>query len=97
MLDSQEKEIKEFAQDICKLETMDFIGIVTILGVPLSEGWDEEKKEWKGRDGEVVVRESIEKFASLNREGRRQIMQILRAIVTGKNQKVKKHGTRAKN
>lgn len=97
MLNNQEKEIREFSEKICKLETIDFIGLVTILGVPLSEGWDEEKNEWKGRDGEIVVRECIEKFALLNRAGRRQILAIVRAISTGKPQKVTSHGTRAKN
>lgn len=68
----KEDRIKSFVRLIPKLEPAEFLGLCTILCIPLK---DENNKT---RDGQALIEEICMKFPMLGRKQQRQILQVMK-------------------
>ena len=76
-----EKNTTEFAKLLTKLDGASLIGLTRILEVKVfyDDVKDDNGKSMP-RSGQAIIEDCLVKFHSLNRERRRQILRILRAI-----------------
>ncbi len=85
MFDNKEKSVNEFAKLIGKMDAPSFIGIATLLKVEL---FYPETKDEKGlplpRSAEAIIEDSLVKFYGLNRQKRRELLQLAREAAKGK-------------
>ena len=79
--DIREKNTNEFAKLLVKLDGASLIGLTRLLQVKVfyDDVKDENGKPMP-RSGEAIIEDCLVKFHSLNREKRRQILRILRAV-----------------
>lgn len=70
-----EKDFNDFALQVSRLETMEFLGLVKIMNIEIFS--DDEKKT--PRKFETIFSEVLDKYISLPRKKRREIMKILKA------------------
>ena len=79
------KNIKEFAELLCKLDAPTLIGLTRLLEVKVF--YDDVKDE-KGhpmpRSGEAIIEDCLVKYYAMNRENRKNILRTLRAAVKEK-------------
>ena len=68
------KDLENFLTAIPKLEPVEFIGIVRLLGVKLFQESGEPK------DFSDLLEEAIEKFQAIKRKGRREILRLLKNV-----------------
>lgn len=71
------KQFDEFLKYVVKLQPEEFLGVCSILTVPLAEAGDEEKPI--PRKFDQVFYEVLVNFEKLNRNGRRELLHLLKA------------------
>ena len=76
-----EGDLRKFMMEVSKLEAIEFMGLTKIFNVSLFEGEDN-----KPRDFETVLSEILDKYISLSRTQRRNIMKIIKSANLGKIQ-----------
>ena len=74
-----EGDLRKFMMEVSKLEAIEFMGLTKIFNVSLFEGEDN-----KPRDFETVLSEILDKYISLSRTQRRNIMKIIKSANLGK-------------
>ena len=79
--DIKEKQTNEFALLLTKLNGASLIGLTRLLQVKVfyDDVKDENGKPMP-RSGEQIIEDCLVKFHSLNREKRREILRVLRAV-----------------
>jgi hypothetical protein len=79
--DIKEKQTNEFALLLTKLDGASLIGLTRLLQVKVfyDDVKDENGKPMP-RSGEQIIEDCLVKFHSLNREKRRDILRVLRAV-----------------
>jgi hypothetical protein len=79
--DIKEKQTNEFALLLTKLNGASLIGLTRLLQVKVfyDDVKDENGKPMP-RSGEQIIEDCLVKFHSLNREKRRDILRVLRAV-----------------
>lgn len=79
--DIKEKQTNEFALLLTKLDGASLIGLTRLLQVKVfyDDVKDENGKPMP-RSGEQIIEDCLVKFHSLNRERRREILRVLRAV-----------------
>lgn len=85
-----EKGLIEFVDLISRLNAIEFLGILKLLEVPLLD----DKNENKEREFHELVSDMIDRFITLNRKQRREIVSILRRNL---KEKMKNNGTDTKH
>lgn len=75
--------LDQFKKYLVKLEPIEFFGLTKILCIPILDENNESRK------AEDLILEMIDKFSSLGRKQKREILSLLR--------KVTKHGSGTKN
>lgn len=79
--DIREKNTNEFAKLLTKLDGASLIGLTRILKVKV---FYDDVKDDRGkpmpRSGEQIIEDCLVKFHSLNREKRREILRMMRAV-----------------
>ncbi len=76
-----EGDLRKFMMEVSKLEAIEFMGLTKIFNVSLFEGEDN-----KPRNFETVLSEILDKYISLSRTQRRNIMKIIKSANLGKIQ-----------
>lgn len=76
-----EGDLRKFMLEVSKLEAIEFMGLTKIFNVSLFEGEDN-----KPRNFETVLSEILDKYISLSRTQRRNIMKIIKSANLGKIQ-----------
>ena len=74
-----EGDLRKFMMEVSKLEAIEFMGLTKIFNVSLFEGEDN-----KPRNFETVLSEILDKYISLSRTQRRNIMKIIKSANLGK-------------
>ena len=79
--DVRERHTNEFAKLLIRLDGASLIGLTRILQVKVFyDDIKDENGNLMPRSGEQIIEDCLVKFHSLNREKRRQILRILRAV-----------------
>ena len=76
-----EGDLRKFMMEVSKLEAIEFMGLTKIFNVSLFEGEDN-----KPRNFETVLSEILDKYISLSRTQRRNVMKIIKSANLGKIQ-----------
>lgn len=81
-----DKNFREFALAVSKLEAIEFMGLVKILGVGLFDKNENEEEEpkLKPRDFEQVYSEILDKYICLGRKDRREVMKVVKLTNLGR-------------
>ena len=74
-----EGDLRKFMLEVSKLETIEFMGLTKIFNVELFEGEDKAPRNF-----ETVLSEILDKYISLSRTQRRNIMKIIKSANPGK-------------
>lgn len=74
MIFNKEKDFELFLRGVAKLTPVEFCGLATFLGVALTTPSENPEMKSIPRDSSEVLSDMMNKFESLNRKGRRQIM-----------------------
>lgn len=72
-LETSEKNVAEFVSLLCSLELPEFIGVLTLMGVPYRSEEDEKKK----RPLPDILSDVMDKYALLSRKPRRRLLQLI--------------------
>lgn len=72
-LETSEKNVAEFISLLCSLELPEFIGVLTLMGVPYRS--EEDKKE--KRPLPDILSDVMDKYAALSRKPRRRLLQLI--------------------
>ena len=75
--------LDQFKKYLVKLEPIEFFGLTKILCIPILDENNESRK------AEDLILEMIDKFSSLGRKQKREILSLLRKVI--------KHGSGTKN
>lgn len=95
---SETKNATKFLTLVTKLEPTEFLGLAKMLGVTLvekdvdcgqpieeqDEATGQEKPGFKARAAEDILQDVVVKYMSLERKGRRNVMQLLKTATKQK-------------
>jgi hypothetical protein len=78
----KQKDLNTFANLIVKMDGAEFIGLAKVLCVPVFKA---DAVDIKGkpapRKAEDIITDCLTAFAALNREKRREVLKIVKAVV----------------
>lgn len=72
-LETSEKNVAEFISLLCSLELPEFIGVLTLMGVPYRSKEDRKEK----RPLPDILSDVMDKYAALSRKPRRRLLQLI--------------------
>ena len=72
-LETSEKNVAEFVSLLCSLELPEFIGVLTLMGVPYRSEGDGKKK----RPLPDILSDIMDKYAALDKKPRRRLLQLV--------------------
>lgn len=82
-----EKMLNTFVEVLPRLETVEVIGVARLLKVKLY------KEDKEPRSSQEILEECIVNFSKLNRERRKELLEVMKACANKKDKKNKKEST----
>lgn len=76
-----EKMLNTFVEVLPRLETVEVIGVARLLKVKLY------KEDKEPRSSQEILEECIVNFSKLNRERRKELLEVMKACASKKNKK----------
>lgn len=76
-LETSEKNVAEFVSLLCSLELPEFIGVLTLMGVPYRSEEDGKKK----RPLPDILSDVMDKYVALDKKPRRRLLQLINNLL----------------
>lgn len=83
-------ELREFIEDLVKLDLVEFFGVAKILNVSLAKKKAEKIEDYEMKQGDEILEEILDKFIEMNWYKRNNLHSIIRRALEEKKQEEEK-------